>query len=433
MDLTFIQRFAPVITATQAPTERDERLLMDREGDLSVYHAPFESTNRQAKVALVGITPGPTQMVNALQAARSALAAGSNFASAVQAAKATGAFSGEPLRGNLVRQLRHWGVDRWLGLKDADELFGSARHLVQTTSLLRFPVFVGDTPYAGNPDMTRHPLLRRHLMEHFVREAQALPDAIFVALGPTVAKVLQWLVDHGHLPADRVALGMLHPSGNCTYRINYLVGPRSGPAPHATNVTAYDQGRVRFLESHRAGTVPAQAAPFVPEARPAPTPIPARPAATSAEPKFLHPSTAIRHDAPMGLLTDIAIQHTYRGKKSPAPLTFTMHPFENTQGEHAGLFEVLRDVDELPKKVKRSTHLTRAELAELYARGLVERFAIRLRLRPGTGQYPDAPPGKKVPAACIVAGSDFDRRMRAVNVKTPMSEGLRLKLTRLGL
>jgi len=135
----------------------------------------------------------------------------------------------------------------------------------------------------------------------------------------------------------------------------------------------------------------------------------------------------------MNLLTDIAIEHTYKGKKAPAPLTFTMHPFENSQGENAGLFEVLRDVDELPKKVKRSTHLTRAELAELYARGLVERYSILLRLRPSAGQYPDAPPAKKVPAFCIAAGSDFDRLVRAVDLNVPLSAGLRSKMDRLGL
>lgn len=47
---------------------------------------------------------------------------------------------------------------------------------------------------------------------------------------------------------DRVIGVMLHPSGNCTYRINYLIGDRSAPIPHATNPVLYDKGRRAFPE-----------------------------------------------------------------------------------------------------------------------------------------------------------------------------------------
>jgi hypothetical protein len=38
------------------------------------------------------------------------------------------------------------------------------------------------------------------------------------------------------------------PSGNCTYRINYLIGDRSALVPHATNPVPYDQVRRAFRE-----------------------------------------------------------------------------------------------------------------------------------------------------------------------------------------
>lgn len=44
------------------PTVRDNRLLMDKDGDVSIYCAPFEYINPHARIVLVGITPGPTQM-----------------------------------------------------------------------------------------------------------------------------------------------------------------------------------------------------------------------------------------------------------------------------------------------------------------------------------------------------------------------------------
>ena len=135
----------------------------------------------------------------------------------------------------------------------------------------------------------------------------------------------------------------------------------------------------------------------------------------------------------MNLLTDIAIDHTYKGKKAPAPITFRMHPFRNTHGDHAGLFEVLRDLKGGAKAKKRSSHLTLEQLAELYARGLPEQYAIRLRLRPSNGTYPDSPPGKAVPLKCVEPDSAFARMVQAVVVSDPISTGLRVQLAILGI
>lgn len=243
-----IEMFGAVLCDPSPPQVRDARLLMDASGDVRIYYAPFEYINPRARIVLVGITPGPTQMANANNEARRRLQAGKSSVEAIQAAKSVGAFSGEPLRSNLINQLNHWGFHNWLGLGDCADLFSASRHLVQTTSLLRYPVFVKDDDYRGTPDMTKHPLLRRYLLENFVAEVDELKDAVFVGLGPQVQKVLDRLILERVLKPDRVVGGMLHPSGNCTYRINYLVGDRSTPVPHATNPAPYDQGRRAFRE-----------------------------------------------------------------------------------------------------------------------------------------------------------------------------------------
>jgi hypothetical protein len=168
----------------------------------------------------------------------------------MRSAKRIAAFSGEPMRSNLIKQMDHWGFHRWLGLASAAQLFDGEQSLLQTTSLLRYPVFVGDEDYRGTPDMTRHPLLRQHLMKGFVEEVRSLPNAVFVGLGPAVQKVLTRLTADGVVPAERVIAGMLHPSGNCTYRINYLVGPRDCPVPHATDPRSYDAGRFAFAAKY---------------------------------------------------------------------------------------------------------------------------------------------------------------------------------------
>lgn len=219
---------------------------MDEDGAVRIYYAPFDYVNRTARVVLVGITPGPTQMVNANNEARRAMISGKSAQDAMRAAKDTAAFSGEPMRGNLIKQLNHWGIERWLGLTDATALFSTERHLVQTTSLLRYPVFVNDQDYRGTPDMMKNALLKKHLLDHFVFEVTKLNDAVFFGLGPMVQNVLDRLRASGVIEKDRIIGGMLHPSGNNTYRINYLAGGRGTPVPHATNPTSYDNGRRAF-------------------------------------------------------------------------------------------------------------------------------------------------------------------------------------------
>ena len=53
-----------------------DQLLIEREGPLSIYYAPFDYVNEHAKIVLVGITPGRQQMINALIEANRLLSAG---------------------------------------------------------------------------------------------------------------------------------------------------------------------------------------------------------------------------------------------------------------------------------------------------------------------------------------------------------------------
>lgn len=241
-------RFKPTLLSQSPPLVRDPRLLLDTNGNIRIYYAPFEYLNPSARVVLVGITPGPTQMKNANLESRKALMLGERDSDAMRKAKETAAFSGEPMRGNLIRQMDHWGIHDWLGLRSSAELFSSARQLLQSTSLLRYPVFVNDEDYRGDPDMLTQPLLRRYLLEYFADEVSSLNKAIFFGLGPKVQRVLNTLVTEGLLPQNRVLGGMLHPSGNCTYRIKFLTGRRDGPLPHATNTKSYDAGRTYFRD-----------------------------------------------------------------------------------------------------------------------------------------------------------------------------------------
>lgn len=230
MNTELFERFSPVIRSlTPAELEGsptlNKKLRMAEDGNLEICYAPFEFINPKAKIVIVGITPGRTQMLNALREARRQLDQGANPITALSAAKRTGAFSGA-MRPNLVGLLDHIGVNRWLGINTCDELFSSAAHLVQTASVLRNPVFVGGENYNGTPNMTKHLLLRDQLVSQFGEDARALPKAIFVPLGDKVAEALHYLAQQGLISKDRILDGLPHPSGANAERIAYFLGKK---------------------------------------------------------------------------------------------------------------------------------------------------------------------------------------------------------------
>jgi hypothetical protein len=121
---------------------RVKRFLLAREGDVEVFWAPFDHVNRKARVVLVGITPGATQMRASLEAARDALVRGVSPRTAARHAKTHASFSGR-MRDTLVAWLDGIGLARRFDLRTSAELWDSAAALAAFTSTLRYPVFKG--------------------------------------------------------------------------------------------------------------------------------------------------------------------------------------------------------------------------------------------------------------------------------------------------
>src|SRR4051794_37944731 len=61
--------------------------LLERDGDLRVYYAPFDHVNESARLVLVGITPGWSQMQDAYLVAQESLRSGHGEAVALARAK----------------------------------------------------------------------------------------------------------------------------------------------------------------------------------------------------------------------------------------------------------------------------------------------------------------------------------------------------------
>lgn len=229
----------PRITMSNAGSPLDAaELLLDSMGAIKVVYAPFDHIESQARLVVVGITPGMTQAVNALQAALEASRRGLRLEDALAAAKLTASFSGGSIRNNLVAMLDAIGVARHFGAQSTSEMFRPGSTAVHFTSALRYPVFVDGKNYNGAPDMLTTPVLRKQIDTHLAEEAAALPYAIWLPLGPKAEAAVLHLTGRGLLDRKRVLTGMPHPSGANAERVAIFLGrKRPEDASKQTNPT----------------------------------------------------------------------------------------------------------------------------------------------------------------------------------------------------
>jgi len=219
-------RFAPVIRRLslaaigQFPLPPD--LLIDGRGDFEVYYAPFDHVNADARIVLVGITPGYRQMRSAILEFRRQMNLSVELPVALAAAKKTASFSG-PMRKNLCDMLDYFQIHTLLGISSCSSLFDADVHQVHFASLLRYPTFHCGCNYSGSPSIEQNTFLQSYLLEYFAAEAASLSKAIFVPLGSTVSRTLQDLSERGILDPGRVLDGLEHPSGGNSERIAYML------------------------------------------------------------------------------------------------------------------------------------------------------------------------------------------------------------------
>lgn len=230
-DSHLLDRFSDLLmTIETAGLEREiaipDRLLVasaDHRGKhFDVAYAPFDYVNKAARIVIVGLTPGRQQMRNALMEARRVLQAGGTSQNAMEAAKVFASFSG-PMRSNLVAMLDHVGVQNLLGIASAASLWSGDSALVHFTSALRYPTFRDGRNYDGNPAILSTPLLAEQLDQWFVPEMKALPDAVFVPLGPEVGKAVRAAAATAGIDLDRVLAGLPHPSSANAERIAFFL------------------------------------------------------------------------------------------------------------------------------------------------------------------------------------------------------------------
>jgi hypothetical protein len=201
---------------------------LGRAGKYSLRYTPFEHVNHEAKLVIVGITPGTTQLDLAYETAQKMLRMGRKKTDTLIEIKKEGAFGGN-MRPNLVKMLNHFKIDRILDIYDINELWNSQAHLLHSTSVVphaAFEVKKGkDAMFAGSFDeVMKCDLFKECFLDCFVPSVQEInQDAMYIGLGSCPEGALNWCVDKGHLRAEQVLGALSHPSTQGGSSVGYFL------------------------------------------------------------------------------------------------------------------------------------------------------------------------------------------------------------------
>ncbi|PZE19838.1 uracil-DNA glycosylase family protein [Paenibacillus xerothermodurans] len=191
-----------------------EQFLLRREGTIEMYYAPHnEYVNSDAKVVLIGITPGWHEMELAYRTARAGLEEGLALDEIGKRVKMASQFVG-PTRANIVTMLNKLGLHARLGICDCAELFDDADHLLYSTAILGYPVFVSGRNYNGHsPALQAVPFLKNWAVAEMTDELTQIKHPLLIPLGRAVQDILRLLAAAGVIQERRCLWGFPHPSG----------------------------------------------------------------------------------------------------------------------------------------------------------------------------------------------------------------------------
>lgn len=222
-----LQRFLPKIKGLnlqQPLTKKDllvDDFLMGSDGELRMYYAPHnEYINKRAKIMIVGITPGWTQMKTAYEHFIKGLADGGEVNQILEDVKKAASFSGT-IRSNLISMLDECGIQKVIGTKSPSALFEEERPLLHTTSIIKYPVFLKGKNYTGHqPPIQSSPLLSEFAYHIFPKELEQIEQPpLIIPLGKTVGEIFSQLANEGKVPGHFILEGFPHPSGANGHRM----------------------------------------------------------------------------------------------------------------------------------------------------------------------------------------------------------------------
>jgi hypothetical protein len=229
MKKTKFHRFADALERLGKAGVNAPEFSLGKEGVYELRYIPFEHVNRDARLVIVGITPGPNQLELAYTKAQALLQAGAGEATVLAEVIKTGGFGGPAMRPNLLKMLRHFHFDKLLGIDDVATLWGENAHLLHSTSVVPHALFEKGEKFSGSFDaILKSPMLKQCFLDCFVGTlGQLRSDALYVGLGDCPQAALAWCVSAGCLRPDQVLGAFCHPSTNGGSAPAYYLRERS--------------------------------------------------------------------------------------------------------------------------------------------------------------------------------------------------------------
>ena len=181
----------------------NKEFLIEKDGNIEIYYAPFDYINSKAKIAIVGITPGLQQMTQSFQAIKDG--------KSLKEVKDLSSFKGS-MRTTLIKYLDALNINKKLKIKSCESLFNKNSKYLHSTSLIKYPVFDKGRNYSGS-GLLKKKILLDFLEAHFVKELKKLDKTIIVPLGNTVSSTIDYLNNEFKLNLKCFLKGFPHPSG----------------------------------------------------------------------------------------------------------------------------------------------------------------------------------------------------------------------------
>lgn len=195
------------------------------ESRFQTHYAPFDYINKNAKIAICGLTPGKSQSKIALDSLKQSLDAGIEIEVALKTAKETASFAGA-MRTNLTQLLDHLRINQLLDLNTCADLFSTQRNIVHYTSALRYPVLKNEKDYSGDTAIIKNDYLFDMVKSYLLKEINELGNCIWLPLGRGAQLAFERLIDEDLVDQKHILMGLPHPSGANAERIKYFIGQK---------------------------------------------------------------------------------------------------------------------------------------------------------------------------------------------------------------
>lgn len=188
--------------------------LVAAEEEIELYYCTHnEYVNPKAKVFIVGITPGFTQMSKSISTARACIEENRSLEETVYLCKREGRLAGA-LRKNVIEMLEALELPKGLGTQSARALFDEREDLLHTTSMIPFAAFVKGKNYTGHsPKLLKNDFLMSYVEAHLYPQIKLMQNALIIPLGKCVEEVMKRLIAEGSIDENKCLLGFPHPSG----------------------------------------------------------------------------------------------------------------------------------------------------------------------------------------------------------------------------